>query len=182
MSSQFLRVKFYQNGDYFPILSEGSRSEMENLEEYLQDLFNGMNNMKTGLPNNQWYETDILDDEDDILIYLVKENPTPKNSSTVESMVRIDFPSAATQKWAGTQHRLDLSRLPYNPFSGTINLVFQLEGDSSVGDPVLIAAAERKMKEDALKAMEDDLRTTEVNLKILRANIEKTKADLGMVV
>jgi hypothetical protein len=177
MSSQFLRVKFYQNGEYFPIMSEGSRSEMESLEEYLEDLFNGTHTMR--LPS-EWYEIDTLDDEDDILVYLVKENPTPKNSSTAESMVRIDFPSAATQKWAGTQHRLDLSCLPYNPFSGTINLVFQLEGDSAVGDPVHIAAAERKMKEDALKAMEDDLRTTEVNLKILRANIEKTKAELSM--
>jgi hypothetical protein len=181
MSSQFIRVKFYQNGEYFPIMSEGSRSEMEILDEYLQDIFNGTNNMRTGLPNNQWYEVDTLDDEDDILVYLVKENPTPKNSSMIESMVRIDFPSAATQKWAGTQHRMDLRRLPHNPFSGTINLVFQFEGGAAI-DPVNTSAVERKMKEDALKAMEDDLRTTETNLKILRANIEKTKAELSMAI
>jgi hypothetical protein len=151
---------------------------MEVLEEYLEDLFNGTNTMR--LPPSEWYEIDTMDDENNIRVYFVKENPTPKNSSTAESTIRIDFPTAATQKWAGTQHRMDLKYLPHNPFSGTINLVFQFEGGGDATDPVNNAAVERKMKEDALKAMEEDLRMTEGNLKILRANIEKTKDELSM--
>lgn len=179
MSSHFLRVKFNQNGEYFPILSEGSRNEMEILEEYLQDLFN-VGHPMMGEPGSTWYEIDTLDDENDVLIYYVKENLTPKDTSIIESKIRIDFPKEEILKWNGTQHRLDTS-ITHNPFYGIINLVFQFEGgESEVADPVQAASLERMMKEDAVRAMEDDLKKTEAYLKNLRANIEKTKAQLGI--
>ena len=105
-STQCLRVKVYLDGNYFPINAEGSKYEMEELEYYLQELFG---TACKELPKDHWYDVDTLDDENDFLIYLVKQNPNPKDGSWAESIVRVDLTPEIIHTWAGIQHRLNNS-------------------------------------------------------------------------
>ena len=173
MATQSLRVKLYLNGTYCPINAEGSKAEMEELEMYLHTLFG---TACKELPKGYWYDVDTLDDENDFFIYLVKENPNPKDGSWAESIVRVDLTPEIIRTWAGIQHRLDKNKLQYDPFEGTVNLVFELEGGQQEVDK---AALERKAKEDALKMMVEALKKAEAHVERLRKNIQTTKAELA---
>lgn len=174
MADQYLRVKVYENGEYYALNADGRKCEMEEMEIYLDNLFNPNRFLST---KPYWFEVETCDDDNDFLIYCVEDNPNPKNGSEIESRIRRAFPREELDKWSGIQHRVDTKTMQYNPFDGVINVVFELEnGPVSEAEKT---EAERKAKEDALKMMEEALKKAEAHAARLRKNIEMMKAELA---